>query len=173
LNSLEANLQKSQVMLKAHIVQVEKKLLEQINSIANTWEQRSKYYSLKTQAEEQKLQQELDILSQYSHENLDFIHKSLNTKTNNLKIEIAQSKSDLDRDLTSFKQQLLTKLEANLAELTINKISHADLAEVLFELSLKLKGTDVDSNPPNSEDLEKFREYSSDSSQKMILPETE
>jgi hypothetical protein len=172
LSSLEANLQKSQVAIKAHIVQAEKKLLEQINSVANTWERRSKYYTLKTQEEQHKLQQGLDILSQYSHENLDFLHKSLNTNTNNLKIEIAQSKSDLDRDLTLFKQQLLTKLEANLAELTMNKISRADLAEVLFELSLKLKGTDTDSNSPKPEDLEEFGENSSDSSQTMMLPET-
>jgi hypothetical protein len=152
LNSLETNLQKSQAAIEARIVQAEKKLLEQINSVASTWEQRIKYSTLKTQAEQDKIQQEVELLSQYSHENLDFLHQSLNTNTNNLKIEITQSKADLDRDLTLFKQQLLSKLETNLAELAQNKISRADLAEVLFELSLKLKDTNADFNLDKAKD---------------------
>lgn len=152
LNSLETNLQKSQAAIEARIVQVEKKLLEQINSVASTWEQKIKYSILKTQEEQDKIQREVELLSQYSHENLDFLHQSLNTNTNNLKIEITQSKADLDRDLTLFKQQLLSKLETNLAELTHNKISRADLAEVLFELSLKLKDTNADLNLDKAKD---------------------
>ncbi|MEO1671328.1 MAG: hypothetical protein AAFR77_11165, partial [Cyanobacteria bacterium J06631_2] len=39
-----------------------------------------------------------------------------------------------------FKQELLTKLESSLSELTTAKISRSDLAEILFELCLNLKG---------------------------------
>jgi hypothetical protein len=169
LDSLETDIKKSQVAIEAHLAQLEKKLFEQINSVASTLEKRTKYYTLKAQEEQHKLQQELDTLSQYSHENIDLLQQSLNSKTNSLKIEIAQSKSDLDRELTLFKQQFLTKLEANLAELTTNKISRADLAEVLLELSLKLQ-KNADLNLANLKDIAASEKDSSQTN--LMLPET-
>lgn len=137
LDSLETNLQQSQAAITARLTQLEQKLLEQINSVAISGEQRSKYYYLKTQSEQQQLQEEIDHLSQSNQESIDSLHQSLNT-------EIAQSKSDLYQDITLFKQQLSNKLENHFQELTINKISRTDLAEVLIELSHKLKETNTD-----------------------------
>jgi hypothetical protein len=139
LNSLETKLHQSQAAIEARLTQLEQKLLEQINAVASSGEQRSKYYYLKTQSEQHQLQQELEYLSQSSQENIDSLHQTLNTNTDSLKTEIAQSKSDLERDVTLFKQQLLSKLEDHFQELMSNKISRTDLAEVLLELSLKLK----------------------------------
>jgi uncharacterized protein (DUF3084 family) len=152
LNSLETNLQQSQAAIEARLTQLEQKLLEQINAVASSGEQRSKYYYLKTQSEQHQLQQEIEHLSQSSQENIDLLHQTLNNNTNSLKTEIAQSKSDLDRDITLFNQQLSHKLETHLQELIINKISRTDLAEVLLELSLKLKETDPYSDRANAKD---------------------
>jgi uncharacterized protein Yka (UPF0111/DUF47 family) len=131
---------------------LEKKLLEQINAVASSGEQRSKYYYLKTQSEQHQLQQEFEHLSQSSQENIDLLHQTLNNNTNSLKTEIAQSKSDLERDIILFNQQLSHKLETHLQELTINKISRTDLAEVLLELSLKLKETNPSSDRASAKD---------------------
>jgi DNA anti-recombination protein RmuC len=152
LNSLETNLQQSQAAIKARLTQLEQKLLEQLNAVASSGEQRSKYYYLKTQSEQHQLQQELEHLSQSSQENIDLLHQTLNNNTNSLKTEIAQSKSDLDRDITLFNQQLSHKLETHLQELIINKISRTDLAEVLLELSLKLKETNPYTDRANTKD---------------------
>ena len=85
-------------------------------------------------------------MANYSHDNIDLLQKSFNTDINSLKIQIAQSKLDLNRDLSLFKQELLAKFEAHFLEIANNKISRTDLAEVLFDLCLKLKKTDIDLN---------------------------
>jgi hypothetical protein len=170
LDTLEANLQKSQETIEASIAQSEKKMLEQINLVNIALEKSSQSQMLKTQEQQQKLQQKLDQIAQYSNEHLDFLHQSLKTKTNSLKIEITQTKSILDQDLNSVKQELLTKLEDNLAELTDKKIARIDLAEVLFELSLKLKRTDADLNFSQLKELETSTDESSQTN--LMLPET-
>jgi hypothetical protein len=152
LNSLETKLHQSQAAIEARLTQLEKKLLEQINAVASSGEKRSKYYYLKTQSEQHQLQQEFEHLSQSSQENIDLLDQTLNNNTNSLKTEIAQSKSDLERDIILFNQQLSHKLETHLQELTINKISRTDLAEVLLELSLKLKETNPSSDRASAKD---------------------
>jgi small-conductance mechanosensitive channel len=139
LDALETNLEQFQTAIAARLTQLENKLLDQINAVASSVEQRSKYYYLKTQSEQHQLQQEFEYLSKSNQENIDLLHQTLNNNTNSLKTEIAQVKSDSEQDLTLFKQQLLSKLEDHYQELTNNKISRTDLAEVLLELSLKLK----------------------------------
>lgn len=146
LDILETNLQNLQTTMETYIAQSEKKLLEQLHTVVNTWKQKNQYNNLEIHETQHKIQQEFELLSQSTQDNLDFLHQSINGKTNRLKIEIAESKSNLDRDLTLFKQQLTHKLETHLQKLTTNKISRADLAEVLFELSLKLKGSNADLN---------------------------
>jgi hypothetical protein len=132
--------------LETCIKQLEEKLQEQLETVVGTWEQKTQYNNLEIHEKHHKIQQDFELLSQSTQDNIDFLHQSINSKTNRLKIEIAESKSNSDRDLTLFKQQLSHKLETHLQELTTNKISRADLAEVLFELSLKLKGTNKDLN---------------------------
>lgn len=173
LDALEANLKKSQGTIEASIAQLEQKLFEQINSVVNALEKSSQDQILKTQAEQHKLQQKLDKIAKYSNEHLDFLHQSLDTKTNSLKTEIIQTKYSLNQDLNSVKQELVAKLEDNLAELTAKKVSRADLAEVLFELSLKLKRTDADLDTDlNFSDLEDSASTEDSSPTNLMLPET-
>lgn len=153
LETLEANLQNLQTTMEACIAQWEKKFLKQLDTVVNTWEQETQYTNLEIHEKQHKIQEDFRILSQSTQDNIDFLHQSINNKTNRLKIEIAESKSNLDQDLTLFKQQLSKKLETQLQELTTSKISRADLAEVLFELSFKLKGTNADLNADLNVDL--------------------
>ena len=161
LDNLELNLQQSQTDTNQSIARLESKLLQRMEAIGKILVNRTKYHSLETKEKQDKLQQELDDLANYSYDNIDLLQKSFNTDINSLKIEIAQSKLDLDRDLGSFKQELLDKFEAHFLELANNKISRTDLAEVLFELCLKLKETDINSNSTSE---------GNDSS--LMLPET-
>jgi hypothetical protein len=153
LESLEANLQGLETTIETCIAQSEKKLLAQLDTVVNTWSQKNQYNQLEVQEKQHKIQQDFELLSQSTQDNLDFLHQSINSKTNRLKIEIAESKANSDRDLTLFKQQFSQKLETHLQELTTNNISHAELAEVLLELSLKLKKTNVDLGADLNADL--------------------
>ena len=152
LNQLANNSQKFQLVIEKRINQLEKNLIDKIDSVANSLERKIRYLNLDTQGEQNKIRQEIDKLWQHSSENIDFLQNSFNDNSNSLKTEITQTKSVLDRDMRLLKQQVLEKLESNLSELSTNKVSREDLAEVLFELCLKLKGTDVGIELSKSQD---------------------
>ncbi|HEY9771880.1 MAG TPA: hypothetical protein V6C71_25840 [Coleofasciculaceae cyanobacterium] len=171
LNHLEANSQKFQLLIEERMAQLENKLLHKINAIANS-QRKIKYVNLTAQQEQSKIQQQLDTLSQHSYENIDFLQNSLNAKANSLKMEIAQSKSASDQDLQLLKQQIFEKLESSLTELSTNKVSRGDLAEVLFELCLKLKKTDANLELPESVADDKSEQSEFDTHADLMLPET-
>ena len=148
LDRLEVDTRQFQSTISEQIKQLENNLTQQIDSVANSLDKKIKYLNLTTQEEDRKIEQELGNLSRHSHENLDFLQNSLNANTNSLKADINQSKSAIERDLRLLKQQIAEKLESNLTKLSANKVSREDLAEVLFELCLKLKGTDVNLELP-------------------------
>lgn len=149
LDRLETNTAEFRSTITKRIEQLENKLFERIDSVANSSETKIKYVNLKTQEEQRKIQQQLNSVSQHSYKNIDFLQDSLNNNVNNLRSEIVQSKSALDRDLQQLKEQIAEKLEHNLAKLSNNKVSREDLSEVLFELCLKLKRSDVNLELPS------------------------
>lgn len=154
LNHLEANSEKFQFAIEERIDKLESNLLDKINSIANSLEKKIKYLSLTTKEEQSKIQQEIDRLSQHSYDNIDFLQNSLNSHVSSLKTEITQTKAASERDLQLLKQKISEKLESNLSDLSSNKVSRADLAEVLFELCLKFKTAEADFELPDTEDPE-------------------
>lgn len=141
LDFIEAKLQKFRLDIEEQMTQLENDLLSRIDSTDRSLGKKITYLNSATKEAQMRLQQDLDNVSQNNHKNIDFIQNSLNTNTNSLKIEITQAKSALERDMQLLKQQVLKKLESNLTQLTTDKISRQDLAEVLFELSLELRGT--------------------------------
>lgn len=143
LNALEESLEESQLATANNLLQLEKKIFNRLNLVANTLDKKINQHNLETQNKHQELREEFAVISQYSHKNIDFLHRNL-ASTNSLKTEITQLKSDCARDLALFKQELASKLENQLAELTTDRISRTDLAEVLGELALKLKESDED-----------------------------
>ena len=149
IDALTDKLDDSQATIKQQLDRLESKLLGKIESAIKNTEQIQEYDRSQAQIQQHELQQAIETISEYSHENIDFLRQKINANTNSLKLEISQSKSDLDRDLSLVRQQVLNQLEHSLARLASNKISRTELAEVLFNLCLELKETDRnrDSSP--------------------------
>ena len=160
LERLETNLQKFQLVTEERIERLENRLSQKIDLMASSVDKKIKYLNFKSQEKHQQIEQNLDGLSKHSYENIDILRNSINANTNSLKAEINQSKAAVDEDLKQLKQQVLDKLESNLTKLSSDKVSRGDLAEVLFELCLKLKGTDTNLELPegdfDSESVEKI-----------------
>lgn len=144
LNQIEANHQRFQLVIDEKLAQLETRMLQNINAVANSLEKKIKYLNSSLHEKDQQLQQELETISQHNSENINFFHNSLSNSNKNLKEEIIQTQFSLERDMQLLKQKVFQKLEAHLSELSDNKVSRTDLAEVLFELCLKLKGTEAD-----------------------------
>jgi len=163
LNKLESEFERLQLVISERFDQLENNLTQKINSTANSLARKIKYLSITTQEENSKIQQEVDVISQNNYDNINFLQNRLNSETNSLKTEIVRTKATLDRDVQLLKQQISEKLERNLSELSEGKVSRSDLAELLFELCIKIKGADLVPELPEAA----TNEISTD----LILPE--
>ncbi|HHP7229283.1 MAG TPA: hypothetical protein ACFCUY_00315 [Xenococcaceae cyanobacterium] len=143
LKQLETNFGEFRADTRQQLYQLENNLSQEISSAVDSLEKKIQYLNLNTRNETSKLKQEIQENSQSTAQSLDTVAANFNSQTKYLKDELAQTRDNLEKDLSNLKQQLSEKIEKNLVELTDNKVSRGDLAEVLFELCLKVKGANV------------------------------
>jgi len=145
LDRLEEDYKKSQLLLDERLEQLEDKLADQISLAINSLEKKIQYLNINHKEEQQKIKQDINSCSQQIDRDTNYIRDSIKTQSKNLKIEIAESKTALNQEIILLKKQINNKLDSSLTELSQGKISRNDLAEVLFELCLKLKEPNSDS----------------------------
>ncbi|MDJ0690623.1 MAG: hypothetical protein QNJ41_19205 [Xenococcaceae cyanobacterium MO_188.B32] len=142
LDTLESSLMKFQSEVNERLNKMQDSLSKEINAAVDSLEKKIKYLSLTTHEENNKLKQEIEAKYRTTSQSIDTLQNSLRAETSYLKEELFQTRDTLGEDLQNLKQQVLEKLESNFSELTETKVSRTDLAEVLFELCLKVKGSD-------------------------------
>ena len=142
LDTLESSLMKFQSEVNERLNKMQDSLSQEINAAVDSLEKKIKYLSLTTHEENNKLKQEIEAKYKTASQSIDTLQTSLRSETSYIKDELFQTRNTLGEDLQNLKQQVLEKLETNLSELTETKVSRTDLAEVLFELCLKVKGSD-------------------------------
>ncbi len=142
IQKLEADINKLRLNLENNLKQLEISLNHKIDFAVDSLEKKLKYLSLTTQNETSKLKQEVKNISKTSYDSLDSIQENLNSQTGNLKTELVKTKGVIDKDIQTLRRKLLEKIEKNFSEVSDKKVSRSDLAEILFELCLKVKGTD-------------------------------
>ena len=142
LDVLESSLNEFQSEVQEQLKKMQDSFSQEINAAVDSLEKKIKYLSLTTHEETSKLKQDIETKSRNASQNIDTLQSNLRTETTYLKDELFKTRTSLGEDLQNLKKQVLEKIEANLSDLTENKVSRADLSEVLFELCLKLKGSD-------------------------------
>jgi hypothetical protein len=161
---LESDLSQLQTNFTERFGQLQASFDRELNSLAVTFDKKLESLTLTTQIENSKLQQELQAKTKINEENVAFLQSSFNLQTKFLKDELSQTREALEVDRELLKQQLFNKIEQGLSELNLSKISHRDLADILFELCLKLKGTELLTDFKSTE-----KDFSSDS---LLLKES-
>ncbi len=142
LDKLESELSRFQGEMGDRLAQLQDSLSTEIKAVADSLEKKLKYLSLTTHEETSRLDQEIQIAEKRSSLAFDELNKTLKVKTNSLQHQLEESKDTLSEDLEQLKNQLFKQLEKSFAELKEAKVSRTDFAEVLFELCLKVKGTE-------------------------------
>ena len=142
LDRLESDCLKSQLSIDKRFKELENKLIERINSATNSLEKKIQYFNTNNKEEQKQIKTNLELVAQQTHDSIDYFQDSIKTQNNNFQAEIIQSKVALDEEMCLLKQQITEKLNNSLSELSSEQVSRSDLAEVLFEICLKLKKSD-------------------------------
>lgn len=90
-----------------------------------------------------EIHQNLDRLSKRLSANVATLDETIDKQSRSLRDDLLSSHRKLQSDLLNLRQQLFEDLEKRMSDLTGAKLAREDMADLLFELALKIKGTDL------------------------------
>ncbi|MCW6038580.1 hypothetical protein K4A83_20220 [Spirulina subsalsa FACHB-351] len=139
---LETDLSSLQKEVRDRLDLIQDTLSSEMKAMADALEKKLKYLSLTTHDETTKLWQKIDQTNQKTYNTIEAINKNFAAKTSTLKDDITQTREQLQSETQVLKARIFEELEKGFSNLVENKVSRADLAEILFELCIKVKGTE-------------------------------
>ena len=154
--------------------EVKTDVFKQLQIEVNTLESKIKSLTQKDEEEKVDLRQQLDRLNKKLNSNLESLDQTIENQTNALRDDLSSSREKLQEDILSLRNQVFGELERRFSLLANNKVAKDDLAEFLFELGLRLKGTEFVPQLKEAADSEKNTSYSdnySEESSSYIVPE--
>jgi len=95
-----------------------------------------------TQEEQLELRQQLDRSNRKFSTSIENLDQDIDTQTDSIRSQMTQSVGKLQEDVHSLRTQVFEQLDLRFATLTGVKVSRDDMAELLFELGMRLKGTE-------------------------------
>lgn len=107
-----------------------------------TLDKKLKAVQLTNEEERNELKQQIDRLNRKSSLGIEKLTDDLETSTAGLRDELSDTRSKLQEDIRILRTYVQEELERRLSALGDLKVSRDDMAEILFELGMRLKGTE-------------------------------
>lgn len=143
LDKVEAELSQLQTETRDHLRQLQENFSGELRSTLDALEKKLKYLSLTTHETTNALQQQLQTTNAKNDQELDSLNKTVVDKNTLLREQLSETREQFNGDLKVLKEQLFTEIDKGFSHLRDSKVSRAVLAEVLFEMCIKVKGSDV------------------------------
>lgn len=143
LDKVEAEVVEMRQELRERLDHLQTSLSSEIQGIADSFEKKLKYLSLTTHDETTKLWQKVEQTSQKSYSVLDTLNKTFSNRIASLREEVAETQEQFQTETQMLKSKIFEELEKCFSTLKESKVSRVDLAEILFELCIKVKGTEL------------------------------
>ncbi len=96
----------------------------------------------KEERERAEIGDQITTLGNRFNGNLSNLNDSLDRQTTTLRDDMLASRNKLQNDLNDLRATLINELDKRMMSMTDSKLARNDMAEMLFELGLRLKGTD-------------------------------
>ncbi|MDC0832083.1 hypothetical protein POG22_03540 [Geitlerinema sp. CS-897] len=159
--------------LESEISALRHDLTEQIDRLRNVFttdlrstidaiEKKIQYVNTSLDEESNDLRNQLGSVESRFSGNLVVVEKTLKNQVNGLQEDLVETRDRLDEDVRSLKVQILAELNKRSQDLESDKMSRGDLAELLFDVCMRIKGNDSGTDASDS---------SNDSTAALFLPE--
>ena len=128
--------------MRDRLEEVRTTLLGEIKFAAEAIDKKLKGAIASTQEEQLELRQQIDRSSKKFSTSIENLDKDIDTQTDSIRTQMTQSVGKLQEDVHTLRTQIFEQLDLRFATLTGVKVSRDDMAEILFELGMRLKGTE-------------------------------
>jgi ElaB/YqjD/DUF883 family membrane-anchored ribosome-binding protein len=140
---LEAELENVRRDMFSRLNELKGAFSSDLNTAIDSIEKKLKYLSATADEEFEDIRQTVERNFQLSTNTLTVAEKNLKSQTTNLQEQFSQMRSLFEQELSTLKNHLLEDLENRYSHLVETKLSRDDLAEILFELCMRVKDTDA------------------------------
>ena len=139
LDKLESYLPLVEKEIGDRIEQVKADCLTELRASVNSLEEKIKSLNLNSQRDNADIRQLIDrSYKNFSH-SLESIDKTVGSQTSSIRKELSETREKLQEDTRHLKSQVFDELERRFSTLTDAKLARNDMAEILFELGLRIK----------------------------------
>jgi gas vesicle protein len=139
---IESNLSEFQDDLRDRIEDVRSVLASELKITTEAIEKKLKSLNTNTQEEVSDLRQQVDRVNRKFTSSIEALDEAVDGQKVALRDELAQTRDKLQEDARELKSHVLEELERHFSVLRDAKVSKDDMAEILFELGMRLKGTE-------------------------------
>jgi DNA anti-recombination protein RmuC len=140
---MESDISKLQQEMRSSIEQLKISFSVELKAGMEVLDKKLKSLTLNTQEETTDLRSSFDRLNRKFTSSVQTLDEALDAQTNSIREELSESKNSLQEDITALRDLMLGELERSFSDLRENKVSRDDMAETLFALGMKMKGTEL------------------------------
>jgi HD-GYP domain-containing protein (c-di-GMP phosphodiesterase class II) len=117
-------------------------LASELRAAVDSIDKRLKTISASSQEEAADLRQQFDRINRKFTNSIETLDETVETQRVALRDEIIQTRESLQSDTRELRSLVLEELDRHFSILREDKISKDDMAELLFELGMRLKGSE-------------------------------
>ena len=141
-DKIDSDLSMMQQDMQARIEQVKTVLSAEMKAAVDSLEKKVKSLTSNTQEESADLRQQIDRVNRKFSSNMEALDEAMDNQTSSLRDELSQTRDRLSEETRTLKTQVFEELDRRFSMLRDVKVSRDDMAEILFELGMRLKGTE-------------------------------
>lgn len=139
LDKLESKLSLLDQEMRDRTLAIKTECLTELRASVDSLEQKIKSLSLTSQKDNADIQQLIDRTYRNFSSSLESIDKTVVSQTTSIRTELSETREKLQEDTRNLKTQIFDELEKRFSQVTDAKLSRNDMADVLFELGLRIK----------------------------------
>ncbi|MFB2937611.1 hypothetical protein ACE1B6_20375 [Aerosakkonemataceae cyanobacterium BLCC-F154] len=139
---IESDISLLQQEMRDRIDQVKTVVSTELRSAFDSLEKKLRSISLSYQEEISDLRQQVDRVNKKFTNSVEALDQNIDNQTNSLRKELTESRTKLQEDVRTLRVQVFEELERRLSSMRDTKVAKDDVAEILFEMGMRLKGNE-------------------------------
>jgi uncharacterized phage infection (PIP) family protein YhgE len=168
LDKVESDIATVQAETRDRINELKDTLTIELRAAVESIDKRLKALSSAAQEETTDLRQQLDRINRKFTNSIETLDEALEEQKNSLRDELSQTRDKLQEDVRDLRAHIFEELERHFSMLREVKVSKDDMAELLFELGMRLKGSEFVPELREAAEIELDEKYDD-----LALPQAE
>ncbi|MDJ0552980.1 MAG: hypothetical protein QNJ68_00745 [Microcoleaceae cyanobacterium MO_207.B10] len=144
-DKLESELSLVQQEMKNQVEQVRNVFSTELHAAVDSIEKKFRSVNLTLQNTQEDIgenKQQLERLNRKITNTKEVLDETIDNQANSLGEELSKTREQLQNDVNNLKSQIFAELERRFSMLQDVKVSRDDLAEVMFEVGMRMKKTE-------------------------------